>query len=72
MYYNTGLLNDYGLTTHRTCTKPNLDARQLIEMTSNVYQDLDGNGKKSRRLLWVLHDILSLRRFLHRLEHEAG
>lgn len=48
MYYNTGLLNDYGLddpTEHVLNKTWTLD--KLIEMTSNVYQDLDGNGKKS-------------------------
>ena len=48
MYYNTGLLTDFGLddpTEHVQNKTWTLD--KLLEMTSNVYQDLDGDGKKS-------------------------
>lgn len=48
IYYNTELLSTYGLTDPTEYVQNmtwTLD--KLIEMTSNVYQDLDNDGKKS-------------------------
>ena len=48
MYYNVDLLNDLGMTDPTELVKNKTwTVDKLIEMTSNQYQDLDSDGKKS-------------------------